>query len=96
MSSRPLESPSASGGNGVGASGISASNDGAVEGGNGNGGGSSSRTNSLTRKSATALGWSDRFASMPEVQMQVLAEVGKLVRAAARKGDGSDSVQCER
>ncbi|CAM9771530.1 unnamed protein product [Ectocarpus sp. 6 AP-2014] len=37
---------------------------------------------------ATALGWSDGFASLPEVQMQVLAEVGRLVRAAAKKGIG--------
>lgn len=33
---------------------------------------------------------------MPEVQMQALTEVGKLVRAAARKGrDGPVGVQCE-
>lgn len=47
-------------------------------------------------KAATALGWSDGFASLPEVQMQVLAEVGRLVRAAAKKGVGAASgAQCE-
>lgn len=47
-------------------------------------------------KAATALGWSDGFASLPEVQMQVLAEVGRLVRAAAKKGIGAASgAQCE-
>eukprot|EP00903_Cladosiphon_okamuranus_P017392 g16020.t2 len=39
-------------------------------------------------KSATALGWSDGFESLPEVQMQALVEVAKLVRAAARKKKG--------
>ncbi|CAM9355835.1 unnamed protein product [Ectocarpus fasciculatus] len=42
-------------------------------------------------KAATALGWSDGFASLPEVQMQVLAEVGRLVRAVAKKGVGAAS-----
>ncbi|CAN0055726.1 unnamed protein product [Scytosiphon promiscuus] len=36
-------------------------------------------------QSAVALGWSDGFESSPEVQMQVLMEVGNLVRKAARK-----------
>lgn len=42
---------------------------------------------------AAALGWSEGFASSPEAQMQVLAEVGRLVRAAARKGGGD--TRCE-
>ncbi|CAM9135722.1 unnamed protein product [Ectocarpus sp. 12 AP-2014] len=46
---------------------------------------------SRSLKAATALGWSDGFASLPEVQMQVLAEVGRLVRAAAKKGTGPAS-----
>lgn len=46
-------------------------------------GGGGSR--SENQKPPNALGWSDGFASLPEVQMQVLMEVGNLVRAAARK-----------
>ncbi|CAM9478757.1 unnamed protein product [Ectocarpus sp. 4 AP-2014] len=46
---------------------------------------------SRSLKAATALGWSDGFASLPEVQMQVLAEVGRLVGAAAKKGIGAAS-----
>lgn len=98
VSSNPLASPSSRGGNGVEGGESSTSNDVTAEGRNENrgGGGSNSRANSLTQKTTTALGWSDGFASMPEIQMQVLTEVGKLVRAAARKGrDGPHGVQCE-
>lgn len=41
------------------------------------------------------LGWADGFDSAPEVQMQVLAQVGRLVRAAARRGGQHDTAQCE-
>ncbi len=59
------------------------------------GGGGDGLGNSRARKSGTptALGWSEGFDSSPEVQMQALAEVGRLVRAAARKGRGD--TRCE-
>lgn len=41
------------------------------------------------------LGWADSFDSAPEVQMQVLAQVGRLVRAAARRGGQYDTTQRE-
>lgn len=65
------------------------------EGGRGGGGrgGGGSRAGDQPRQSATALGWSSGFSSSPEVQMQVLVEVGNLVRAAARKRGASQRKQ---
>ncbi|CAM9250937.1 unnamed protein product [Hapterophycus canaliculatus] len=52
-------------------------------------GGGGFHADNESRKSATALGWSDGFATMPELQMQVLMEVGNHVRAAARKREAA-------
>lgn len=85
-SSSLLGSPRTSAGKGVESNRTPGSNSdfaAGEENGSANGG---SGYNSRTAKFAPALGWSGGFASLPEVQMQVLVEVGKLVRAAARKG----------
>ena len=37
----------------------------------------------------------ENFGAEPEIQMQALAEVGRLVRAAARRGGHNNGVQCE-
>lgn len=84
-SSSPLGSPRTGAGNGVGSTRTPGSN-GVSSAAEENGSGYNRRT----PKSAPALGWSDGFVSLPEVQMQVLVEVGKLVRAAAKMGNGGN------
>ena len=84
-SSSLLESPRTTAGNKTpGSNSAMAGEEGDESGGRGSG------YNRGASNSATALGWSDGFASLPEVQMQVLVEVGKLVRAAAGKGKGGN------
>lgn len=87
-SSDPLESPSIGAGKSADSNRTLGSNSKfAADAENGSGAGVSGYKTG-TPKSATTSGWSDGFESLPEVQMQVLVEVGKLVRAAARKGKG--------
>lgn len=84
----PLGTPRTSAGKGVASNRTPGSNGGSAAGEeNGDGEGGNGYNRGIP-KSATALGWSDGFTSLPDVQMQALVEVGRLVRAAARKGKG--------
>lgn len=89
-SSSPLGSPRTTAGKSVGSDRTPGGNSGLATGEENESGDRGGGYNRGPPKSATALGWSDGFASLPEVQMQVLLEVGKLVRAAARKGRGGN------
>lgn len=89
-SSSPLGSPRTDTGKGVGSNRTPGSNGGFASGEENPSSDGGDEYNRGLPKPATALGWSDGFASLPEVQMQVLVEVGKLVRASARKRQGEN------